>query len=1236
MTKLQQSKTERTSNRGQSIEAGVHGSLLAVSTLLACTDGFMVPRFEEVCDVILNLFDSDITLVQLELYRLLPQLAATCRHSFGRRYLKRSLSFLLDSAQRQTLRESQLDIRPQAYSAIGGLVMALVDSKTGSVFGGSNEPMMIIQREFPGEIFELNPRGVVFEEMEHIFAVMKLGIRNDPSETPTRCLIHEHALVSTADLASAFKSESRHYLSLLLHDLFEFGLSESLVYCLTSICRALPEMKAKIDGLILEEVSQRLTDVTQSTNEEASAVSSRTGSVGRSRTDVADTILCLRTLSSLALSQNNNLFEIERATLLPLIDDVSLKFLGHRKAEVRLAAASTCCCLLLRRQSEPTNDPRKASAYSGLVVDRILGRLVKCAVSDTVDNVRLCIIESLDDRYDRLLCQRHQVLDLFLVLQDQNFVIKRSAVRLLGRLSRTNPGSIIPVMRSFLSKIVSELQCDIDSGQAREEAIRVLGVFFKAPELHSLISPMLPNLISVLRLSENSSPQLVSVNLETLGDLASAVGDTMRQWVSTILPPLISVLNDQSSVSKQQTSLRTLGQIASATGYVIEPYTAYPNLLRSATDILPATKRAPWPLRREVIRTLGILGALDPDKLLKTNGANRRRSNPRGSYFEENHVSFSPLNHRKRTSLSSQTLELASTYMHEQYAMFAQPMDDYRMAARLTPANDVDFYPTVVIQSLLRIFRNPNLNFHHGMVIQAIMFIFKSMGIGCVPYLDSVVPEMLSTIENSVSVHLRETVLKHLVGLCSIVEEHLRPYIKQIFDIVETLWTSRHLSTVLSLVSKLAVGVNGGFKAYVPKLVKRFVTTFDEVKLDNWALPSAAIDRLTLILHGVMSLKSVFIDHLHVVIPSLVRLASSLIFLKCHGSTSDSSRFNGVESLSFQTVSLLIRSRLTSWNIAGFAKEKLFNPVVRTGYQTILPPCVVLPILDHLHLHAAHVEPSVCQEIVRSFVACAALVGLVDWNRLYDADVRAGLGDWVVIRDPPKTGRTDLVERRQCERLYFTLLAEIQELQFSDFVADNALSTSYEEQLVEETLETVEPLGYPMNTHRPKGNYVNLQRAWDVSQCTSRDDFDEWMRRFSIQLLRESSSQALRSTAILAQAYQPLSRELFNAAFASCWGDLSDGYRASLVSNLQTVFISNVSPEILQVLLNLAEFMEHHPRGRLPISTEVLASLALRCRAYGKALHYKEQEFTMDPSSHCIEALVNINGKLDLQGKKSG
>jgi FKBP12-rapamycin complex-associated protein len=83
-----------------------------------------------------------------------------------------------------------------------------------------------------------------------------------------------------------------------------------------------------------------------------------------------------------------------------------------------------------------------------------------------------------------------------------------------------------------------------------------------------------------------------------------------------------------------------------------------------------------------------------------------------------------------------------------------------------------------------------------------------------------------------------------------------------------------------------------------------------------------------------------------------------------------------------------------------------------------------------------------------------------------------------------------------------------------------------------------------------------------------------------------------------------------------------------LIQNIETAIRSpHVTPDLLGVLLNLAEFMEHDDKA-LPIDIRVLGREAGRCHAWAKALHYKELEFCQDQTSGAVEALIQINNQL--------
>lgn len=87
-----------------------------------------------------------------------------------------------------------------------------------------------------------------------------------------------------------------------------------------------------------------------------------------------------------------------------------------------------------------------------------------------------------------------------------------------------------------------------------------------------------------------------------------------------------------------------------------------------------------------------------------------------------------------------------------------------------------------------------------------------------------------------------------------------------------------------------------------------------------------------------------------------------------------------------------------------------------------------------------------------------------------------------------------------------------------------------------------EPAAAPEST-KMTVNQQHLKQAWDTSQVRSREDWLEWIRRLAVEFMKESPSHALRACMSLADVHIPLARELFNAAFVSCWTELFDQYQ---------------------------------------------------------------------------------------------
>lgn len=222
--------------------------------------------------------------------------------------------------------------------------------------------------------------------------------------------------------------------------------------------------------------------------------------------------------------------------------------------------------------------------------------------------IRQTVLSSLDERFDRHLAQADNVRSLFIALNDEVFSIRETAITIIGRLTSHNPAYVMPSLRKTLIQLLTELEYS-GVGRNKEESARLLSLLVAASQ--RLIKPYVEPILKVLLpKARDPSPGVASSVLGALGELATVGGEDMKQYLDDLMPLIIDTLQDQSSSTKRDAALKTLGQLASNTGFVIDPYIKYPALLNILIGILKTEQSGS--IRRETVKLLGILGALDP------------------------------------------------------------------------------------------------------------------------------------------------------------------------------------------------------------------------------------------------------------------------------------------------------------------------------------------------------------------------------------------------------------------------------------------------------------------------------------------------------------------------------------------------------------------------------------------------------------------------------------------------
>ncbi|KJX99355.1 phosphatidylinositol 3-kinase like protein [Zymoseptoria brevis] len=1053
----------------------IHGSLLVYKELLIQGGMFMHgSKYKEASDrVLLQQYREhrDPT-IRRTVVEIIPLIAAYAPKDFCNHYLARSMQHL------QTLLKDPKQ-RNMAFVAIGKVAHAVT-----SAIAPYLDTILL-----------------------HIRDALSLKNRTKHSdEAPIFECISMMAIAVGQTLSK--------YMEALLDPIFACGLSDSLTQALVDMAHYIPPVKSTIQEKLLDLLSRTLCGQPFQTLGHPTQGKGLPPIYTRDYRDQRDPqhlehkdqeiALALVTLGS---------FDFSGHVLNEFVRDVAIRYVEDDDATIRKAAALTCCQLFVK-------DPivHQTSHHAIQVVSDVIEKLLTVGVADPQPDIRQTVLVSLDARFDRHLAKAENVRTLFLALNDEKFPIREAAMTIIGRLTSVNPAYVFPSLRKVLIQLLTEIEYSNSSNNKRESAQLISHLVGASSKL---IKPYVDPMVTVLLpKAEDSNADVAATTLRALGDLATVGGDDMVKYIPDLMRIIIRSLQDLASPKKREAALCTLGQLASNSGYVIDPYTDHPELLTILVSIVK--NEAPGDLRRETIRLMGILGALDP-------------------YKHQQVMEESPESNLRAEAEAESDVTL--------------------IMKGITPSNE-DYYPTVVINTLMSMLKEDTLKQYHSSVVEAVMNIYATMGMKCVPFLSTVVPGIVGVLKDATSDNRLEGYFNQLSLLVKIVRQHIRPHLSVILEAISDHWykSTQLQATILTLIESIARSLEGEFKVYLANVLPLMLGVLDA---DNRTESGrAACQR---VLHAFLVFGASAEEYMHLIIPVIVRMFD----------TADGRyRHRDVRKSAIETIGRLSRQV----NISEFS-AKIIHPLSRVlqGNDNNLKT----PAMETL---------------------CALIFQL---------------GQDYMHFIP--TIEKILVQQKIHHTHYNIIIGKLKK--------HEALpqDLSPEEKYHDEDEDT-----YPteISTKKLAVNQQHLKNAWEANQKSTREDWQEWMRRFSVELLRESPQQALRACTNLAGIYAPLARSLFNSAFVSCWTELYDQYQEELVRSIEVALTSpNIPPEILQILLNLAEFMEHDDKA-LPIDVRTLGMYAGKCHAFAKALHYKELEFNAEQNASAVEALISINNQL--------
>ena len=160
---------------------------------------------------------------------------------------------------------------------------------------------------------------------------------------------------------------------------------------------------------------------------------------------------------------------------------------------------------------------------------------------------------------------------------------------------------------------------------------------------------------------------------------------------------------------------------------------------------------------------------------------------------------------------------------------------------------------------------------------------------------------------------------------------------------------------------------------------------------------------------------------------------------------------------------------------------------------------------------------------------------------------------------------------------------------------------------------------------KTKEDSLAIIKQFDAAGCSVEEDWDEWFKSTSKILFEQSSIYALYICHVVADFYFPLVIELYNYGFFSIYTNMSDKNKMILINNLQKALNNAKTPnDILLNILNLSEFFERRNVHLQFIDYKRFGNIAYKCRAFAKALYYKESDFNMRKDFEHFEDLLEL------------
>ena len=616
-----------------------------------------------------------------------------------------------------------------------------------------------------------------------------------------------------------------------------------------------------------------------------------------------------------------------------------------------------------------------------------------------------------------------------------------------------------------------------------------------------------------------------------------------------------------------------------------------------------------------IMNILGLCGAMEPSKMEK--------------YFSNHGLSIYHLegNLREEDSIDDNEFKIISTKKNKNLSKNNKNINEIDLSS-------IDPSTSKAVLSLMRLLKENSQQEVSSQIVSFLSSIIKALTINEANLIDIVLPTIIEVIPQF-EINYQKSMLDNINLIINNFKDKIKFYFEDIVQLIITYITNdNYLNIICQMLKKLFTYYVYEMEIYYPILIPIFLNIIKQKDKDIQSIIQIFV--LMASNKNIVSYLTIMIDELAIIFlenSDELIIKNLLEFIIKIVSYENASMFYSIIiNILLQKLKLIAEPKLYSVDINKLNKEKKLELILSTCKKAKLNLFILLESMK------IFIKMNGCNR--NDFIEYLPLIVevLKETGFLYYGDIKLqvkySLLDYLNYTFMIKNEYTDKILTQLCIGNCTIGFYPLKKHNKTTNIKTSQNNNINKNLIINNNEITRTSTNLSLNKYIMNQSLKNRKaqidneliiKMFDNSNCIVEEDWYDWFKSSSKILFEQSPSYILYNCHLLSDYYFPLILELYNYGFFTVYVNNNDKNKMILTHGLISALNNQKTPnDILLTILNLIEFIERRNVNLCYIDYNQFGKIAYKCRAFAKALFYKENDFLLKNDFEQFEDLLEL------------